>query len=162
MINIKRIILIVTLLIISVSGLYFWNANKVQWKIRLDLDFFHPETEVIDLNSYTNFDWDNVLVFKRIVFREEIEDTLAVKLNFPERKLDLSSGIVFEKNGKIVHYEFFPFAYNKAATFALYPYADEDEVQKIQVFSVNEAVFRVSRIGRNDGRICYALIPLKE
>ena len=128
----------------------------------MDLVLFHPETEVIDLNNYTNFEWDKVLVFRRTIGRKEIEEALGATLNFPDIKLDLSSGMVFAKNGKIVHYEIFPFTYNKAPTFTLYPYADEEEVEKIHVFSEKEAVFHVSRIGREDGKICFLLFPLTE
>ena len=105
----------------------------------------------VALSDLTDFDWDKAVVYEWLSSNntKEIEDAIGAKY---DKYLDMSSGIIFVKNGKIVYEERFVFDYSSLdpkVKFFIDPYKNGDSNKKIRVFT-RDAVFECWKSGSDN------------
>ena len=157
--NIKKFVLIaLALAVFGIAIVVFMKYYYVQTSIKIHVA--NNQKDIIRLADYTPFDWDKVMVFKWPTGASDVERELGVECHISRYAFDLSSGIIFVKDNKIIHYEIFAIDYNKGAKFTIYPVADLYDFTDQRVFQKEDAVFSTSCFGRSDGSLGYTLYPL--
>ena len=111
----------------------------------------------IKLSDFTSFEWDEVLIFNYPTTEQEIEDALGVSYN---GETDLVSGMIFVKNGEIIHMEYFDYDYNfdRPGKFLICPQTEIGASPHYRVFSAKDAVFSGEK-AESDGYVYYRLYP---
>jgi len=76
-------------------------------KSYMDSVGFNKETYV-KITDYTSFEWDRVLIFNYPTTNAQINKVLGVEFT---GSTDLAEGMIFVKDGEIVHYEYFDYSF---------------------------------------------------
>lgn len=120
------------------------HKNVLQFDIKVYLDNHYKEKEtIIRIAEFTDFEWDYFLVFQYPVSASEIEKAIGVKY---DGSLDLTAGMIFVQNGKIVYNEIFEDVYSGLAPFQIYPYEDINAELHYNVFTPKKASFRCEKV----------------
>lgn len=155
----KKIIIISIIICISIITLVIILSDntKVSEKV---IDFCNKQEKnnfEIKISDYTNFDWDSLIIYKTPTSKQELFEYVGIDY---KNELDLQSGMIFVKGKKIVYEEYFETDFESPYKFIIYPYEDINSNNKIQKFSIDEAIFKVERINyKNENR--YILKPTK-
>ncbi len=158
----KKIIIYSFLAILGVFVLIFSGDNhKLYDRVKDFADKRSCENGNVDvaLSDLTDFDWDKAVVYVDLMLGKEIEDAVGIKY---DKTLDMSSGIVFVKDKKIVYEEDFSVVYSgphpKRRKFFIEPYKNDDANRKVRVFA-RDAVFECFKYGsdRRDDYFSYGL-----
>ncbi|MCL1792016.1 MAG: hypothetical protein FWG40_11890 [Peptococcaceae bacterium] len=135
------LILILEVLILAGCG----DDNKLYKSVRVFADKNCQDGKVVEvaLSDLTDFDWDEALVYRLLMSNDAIEDALGIKY---EKYLDLSSGIIFVKDKKIVYEETFNLAGFDPPKFSILAYRNSNGKPKVRVFS-RDSIFECYRYG---------------
>ena len=136
-------VLIVTIGIMIIGSIYYKqhkSTTPIADLIQSHLDQFAEngmQTE-IKLIDFTSFEWDKVLIFNYPTTVEEIEAALDVSYN---GVTDLVSGMIFVKNGKIAHMEYFDYDYIGSGKFMIYAQTEIGASPHYRIFLAEDAIF---------------------
>lgn len=122
---------------------------------RLDQSSENEDQIEIELIDFTMFEWDEVLIFNYPTTKSEIEEALGVSY---EGATDLTSGMVFVKDGQITHLEYFDYDYNATGKFMIYSQTEIGAAPHYRVFSKENAVF-LGKKGNVGKKPYYRLYP---
>jgi uncharacterized lipoprotein NlpE involved in copper resistance len=143
-IMLKKIILNILLAVLGVLILTGCknNDNKLysSAKAYIDKNCDNGSANVI-LSDLTDFDWERALVFEYPTTQKEIEDAIGIKYT---KSLDLVSGIIFVKEGKIVYDETFSKDFDGKSEFFVYANIGSTNRPKLKVFG-SGAVFKCGK-----------------
>ncbi len=112
------------------------------------------ETVEIVLSDFTHFEWDKVLIFQYPTSENDIEEAIGDEF---KGSTDLTAGMIFVKDNKIVKYEYFDFSYEAPPKFFIYPFTDINNENKFRVFSKENAIFS-AKVEKSNKRY-YVLYP---
>ncbi len=155
----KRISIILIIICISIMALIiiFAKNTKVSEKI---IDYCNKQENSnfkIKITDYTDFDWESLIIYKNPTSKQELSEFAGIDY---KNELDLQSGMIFVKDNKIIYEEYFKTDFESPYKFIIYPYEDINSSNKIQQFSIDEAIFKVEKIKyKNENR--YTLKPIK-
>jgi len=134
------------------------SGELLQNNIKSYLDDHDNNQEVsVNLSDFTNFEWDTVLVFQHPVSAQDIENAIGVKY---EKSLDLTSGMIFVLDGKIIYDEIFKDDYTDLAPLLIYPYDNINADLNYNVFTPVTASFKCEKVNRKDS-YGYRLYPIQ-
>lgn len=91
------LLLIVIILCLFIVGVNLYRNHKV--KVYRSFIKNCAERESFSLSAVTDFDWDRAVAFEFPADLKELEKVAGAKIDF---NYDVSSGIIFINNGKIV------------------------------------------------------------
>ncbi len=155
----KRIIIILIIICISILSLIIILTKNIKVSEKI-IDYCNRQEKnnfEIKISDYTNFDWDNLIIYKNPTSKQELFEFTGIDY---KNELDLQSGMIFIKDNKITYEEHFKTDFKSPYKFIIYPYEDINSKNKIQQFSVEEAIFKVEKIKyKNENR--YILKPIK-
>lgn len=155
----RKILLAVAIVIcISIISIIVITSNHQRLSNKIT-DYCDKNTQIsseIKLSDFTDFEWDNVIIYRYPVTAKEISEFAGIDY---EKALDIQSGMIFVKNGKVVYEEEFETDFESVSPFMIYPYADINSEFKINSFSIEDAVFISEKI-RYDNENRYILKPL--
>ncbi len=131
------------------------NNTKVSEKIIKYCNKQKENSFELKLADYTNFDWDNVIIYKNPISKQDLLEFTGIDY---KNELDLQSGMIFINDKKIVYEEYFETDFETPYKFIIYPYEDINSKDKINQVSIDKAIFKVERIKyKNENR--YVLKP---
>ncbi len=147
-------ILLASLILLSGCGN---SKSLLQSNMRVYLDSYYKGNGVtVSISDFTDFEWEQVLIFQYPVSAQDIENAIGVKY---EGSLDLTSGMIFVYNQKVVYDEVFKDNYTNLAPFLIYPYDNINADLHYNVFTPETAVFRCEKINSKE-QYGYRLYPL--
>jgi hypothetical protein len=108
--NKKMIILLTIVLVLIIVGVIWLLTCREENRIleyniiRYIEENYKGEHLILSLSDFTNFEWDYGLVLRPPTSDKEVSDALDIEYT---RGLDLMHGIIFVKDGVVIHEEFF-------------------------------------------------------
>lgn len=156
----KRVITILIIIVsLSIIGLtiFFTKNIKISRKIMNYYNNQEGTTFELKISDYTNFEWDNVIIYKNPISKKEVSEVLGIDYR---KELDLQSGMIFIKDNNIVYEEYFETDFESPYKFVIYSYEDINSESKINKFSKESAIFRVEKNKYNNENR-YVLKPMQ-
>lgn len=155
----KKVMMISIILVIMIVGIIivFNKDKKVSNKI---MKYYNAKEETafeIKLSDFTDFEWDNVIIYRNPTTKKEIKEITGVNY---DKELDLQSGMIFTKDDKVVYEEVFKSDFESPYVFIIYPYEDKISEIKINQFEKDKAIFKGEKIKYNNENR-YILKPIK-
>lgn len=150
------VLVVILILLVIIFKKYISNedklSNKIMWYI--DNNCYNSNTCILSMKEITDFEWDKMLMYQVGSSNTEISDLLGVEF---KDSIDLSSGIIFIVNNKIVYEEHI--FYHPEKPYKLLLYVGRMYGQpKYGVYTPNNAVFDGSRTEIN-GNFYYKIAP---
>lgn len=131
--------------ILSVVLLLTMGAcSKADKKVSANIkSAFTEDTLKIKMEDYTDFDWDTLIVYRHPADAAEIDEAGGIRYR---GSLDLTDGMIFAKDGRVVYEEVFPTDFETPYAFVVFPCAEEDPDQAhVRAFTPKTAVFAGTR-----------------
>ncbi len=123
----------------------------------LDDNYNKEHKVIINISDFTNFEWDTLLIFQYPISAQDIENAIGVKY---EGSLDLTSGMIFVLDDKIVYDEIFKNDYTNLAPFLIYPYNNINNDSNYNVFTPKTALFKCEKVNSKEA-YGYRLYPIQ-
>lgn len=159
----KYILLFFAILLVVLSTLFVSIIISEKGKLSNQIcDTIDDECDynnecVIKMDEITDFAWDKMLLYE--VMSSETEISKALGVEFKE-SVDLSGGMVFVKDDKVVYHESFLHNPDHLSKLQIYVGLIEGEGDKYPVFTPDDAIFVGSR-REIDGKYRYWIKPNK-
>ncbi len=115
----KRIFVIVAVCIIFVASICIERKNTVSERIISDIEENRDDVVTINLSDYTNFKWDSVILYDWPISSASISRGTGVDY---DRDLDVSCGMIFVYENKVVYEEQFALEVSSPERFGVRPY----------------------------------------
>lgn len=152
------IILLITVCLMTVGTIIVFNKNKkVTDKIIKYCNIIEDSQFEIKLSDFTDFEWDNVIIYKVPATNKEIEEITGIHY---DKTIDLQSGMIFIRDGNVVYEEVFKTDFETPYNFVIFPYEDINSKMNINQFEKDNAIFYGEKIKHNNENR-YALTPIK-
>lgn len=142
----KYVILLIVIVLIAIWLLFvifnFKKQTTLSNKIISYYEKINEDNFIMNLNDFTDFDWDYVIIYRNPATAKDISEISGVSYEKYEKELDLSSGMIFIANNKIVYKETFKTDFESPYKFVIYPYQDINSDSKINKIQKENASFK--------------------
>ncbi len=138
---------IIVVLAVAIILVFNQNPKSVSSKI---MDYYDKTDDTnfqVNLYDYTDFEWDNVIIYKNPATEKEINETAGINYG---KEPDLCSGMIFIKNNKVVYDEVFETDFESPFAFVIYPDIDINSQVKANKISKEAAIFNAEKVIYND------------
>ena len=116
------------------------------------------ETIVVQLSSFTDFNWDKVIVFGPMAPKKDIEEKANVTIT---EEIDIFGGIYFFDKEKLVHKEYFEETFDGDFKFKIKPYSKYNPQSRFIILEKDDAIFQCVKIKDNNEN-SYVLFPYEK
>lgn len=152
------IMIAIIVILITLICMLFLNKQKLSDNISDFINTNCDENNVctFNMNEITDFKWDKMLMYQ--VGSSSYKIGKALDIDFKE-SVDVSSGIIFVYENKIVYNEQITFDPDRPSKLFFYPGPVIGE-NEYRVFTINDSIFEGRR--KTDGKnICFTIIPIE-
>ena len=113
------------------------------------------ESFELNISDFTDFEWEYVMIYRNPTTEKEISEAGGIDY---EGDTDLTSGMIFINDNKVVYEEVFETDFESPDKFVIYPHQDINADSKINKFANDNAVF-IGKVIEYNGDKKYQFYP---